>query len=148
MTRSEIERHTLEAQALVEALITIQQRLVERLDGLRSALGDGDLASVADDIRHVHTLCTDAAGIQARLDAQVAALDDVARAVLTPRLRDLERGARRVALLRRQVGDLIDALAGVTHETIIANDELARRLTGYRPGAQVHGRPHLLDQTA
>ncbi|MBX5444656.1 hypothetical protein [Sphaerobacter sp.] len=148
MTSPEKERGALEAQSLIEALIGIQQRLVERLEGLRSALGDGDLDAVAEVVRHVLTLCADAAGIQDRLESQFAALDDTARTALSARLRDLEREAGRVALLRDQMDDLINALTGVTHETIIANDELARRLAGYRPGAQVRVRPHLLDHTA
>jgi len=148
MTRPEPERRVLEAQTLVEALIKIQQRLVERLEGLRSALGDGDLDAVAEVVRHVETLCADASNIQDRLDSQFAALDDAERAALAPRLRDLEREAGRVALLRDQVDDLIDALAGVTHETIIANNQLASRLNGYHPGTQVPVRPHLFDHTA
>lgn len=149
MATPEPERAALEARTLLEAQLAIQRALAERLAWLRSALGDSDLDVVAGILRHVLALCANAADIQAKLDAQPEALA-ASRADLAPLLVDLDRETRRVALLRGQVADLLETLTGLTHEAIIANEAVSRRLSGYAPSPQVArlARSHLLDQTA
>lgn len=161
---------------LLDEQIHTQRALAAQLARIGPAFGQGALDEATSALEQISTLAAKSADLQAKLDAQLAAIEalDVPdrratlrkllptlpdprdRALLSELLGTLDHELRQVAQLRQRVSELADQLFALTDEAIRAWQRMAERAEHVGYGADGPGqapnstitRPRLLDQTA